>query len=160
MIKKPDSQRNPARRARGGRKEGRGTVWTRLARIALSALLLVAFLELSSALLLAKVVDPMRMKRFDDLFFVEPSERHVLPHPFLGWVNGHYFQEQERYLNRIGKDRNETVYIVAMGGSTTADGWPRYTETYLNTKFQEMNASLRVEVFNFGVSSWTSLHSI
>jgi len=134
--------------------------WVRRARIALYVVGLIIFLELSSSLVLNNLISPMRMERFDTIFLKEPTEYWMLPHPYLGWVESRYLNEQERYLNRLGKDRTDRIYVVALGGSTTGTGYPTFTEQYLDTKLDEINSSLKVTVFNFGVSAWSSLTTL
>lgn len=50
------------------------------------------------------------------------------------------------------------IRIAALGGSTTADGYPQRMEEWLNTQVGE--AAPRFEVMNFGVGFWTSAHSL
>lgn len=50
------------------------------------------------------------------------------------------------------------VRIATLGGSTTMDGYPATLETFLNR--DDADARERYEVMNFGISYWTSAHSL
>jgi hypothetical protein len=50
------------------------------------------------------------------------------------------------------------VRIAALGGSTTADGYPALLEAFLNR--QAGDGAERYEVLNFGMAYWTSAHSL
>lgn len=134
--------------------------WLRYARIGLYVIGLTIFLELTSSLVLNNFVSSERMERFNTIFLIGPEEYGYIPHPYLGWVGPQYLGEQERYLSYLGENRTDKLYIVAMGGSTTRSGYPAFTESYLNGRLEGLNSSLRAVVFNFGVGSWRSLHSI
>jgi len=141
----------------GGMDKGK---WKQCAKVALYVAGLIIFLELSSSLVLNNLISTERMERFNTLFLKEPIEYGLAPHPYLSWVEGLYLNEQERYLNYLGKEWPDTIFIVALGGSTTWTGYPTYTESFLNDKLEGLNSSLRVVVFNFGVNGWTSIQSI
>jgi hypothetical protein len=51
----------------------------------------------------------------------------------------------------------ETIRVIAMGGSTTISGYPAYTERFLN---DSLLAKEKYEVLNFGMTYWTSAHSL
>ena len=123
------------------------------------ALFLYLSLEFASSLALRYVVHPTRLERFDNIFAMNWDEYQLKPHPFLRYVQPQYVQEKERYLQHISERRTNTVYIVALGGSTTKRGYPKYTERFLNERLRELNASLEVVVFNFGVDGWSSFQS-
>ncbi len=122
-----------------GMKSRRRAVW-----IALYALMLIIFLEAASALVFNTMVSPEKLHRL-----------------YLGWVGPQYLREQGRYLKHLAENnRTDTIYIAALGGSTTETGYPAYTERYLNDKLERAKSSLRVKVFNFGVSGWNSQNSL
>lgn len=133
-------------------------------------IIILLILELSSALILNRVIHSTRMQRFDTLYGISPEEYEFIPHPHLMYVEPHYLSELERYLGYLEKDgegriaavaeRKDEVLIVALGGSTTKRGYPKYTERYLNEKLQELNSSFEAVVFNFGVDGWSSFESI
>ena len=50
------------------------------------------------------------------------------------------------------------IRIAALGGSTTADGYPQRMEKWLNANVG--GSQRRFEVMNFGVGFWTSAHSL
>ncbi|MGH3055102.1 MAG: hypothetical protein ACRDL7_09015, partial [Gaiellaceae bacterium] len=50
------------------------------------------------------------------------------------------------------------IRIAALGGSTTADGYPERVEDLLNA--EATSAAQHFEVLNFGVGFWTSAHSL
>jgi hypothetical protein len=50
------------------------------------------------------------------------------------------------------------IRIAALGGSTTADGYPQRLEDLLNAR--AAGTPQRFEVLNFGVGYWTSAHSL
>ena len=96
----------------------------------------------------------------------------MIPHPFTN------FTLNPNYLNKYGSEvhtiegfrktsyeksiliklKNSRINIVCIGGSSTQcsnmekfeDTWPSLLETKFNNK---------VNVFNFGVGAWTTLHS-
>jgi len=51
-----------------------------------------------------------------------------------------------------------TVRIACMGGSTTASGYPAIMEQWLNE--QNFGDSVHFEVLNFGITYWTTAHSM
>ncbi len=50
-----------------------------------------------------------------------------------------------------------TIRIATLGGSTTASGYPSHMETFLNE--QSKVDSVQYQVYNFGVTYWTTAHS-
>ena len=66
-------------------------------------------------------------------------------------------------LGFIGKDfefekADHTIRIVAIGESTTADGYPAVMETFLNANNPADSWSF--EVLNFGMGYWTTAHAV
>lgn len=124
----------------------------------------ILFLELASSVILNNVVHPTMLERFDDIYSRSLFEYDMKPHPFMRYVQPHYIAEKERYLQHVGpnqlQNKSDIIYIVALGGSTTKRGYPRYTESYLNRKLGELNSSLEAQVFNFGVDGWSSFQSV
>lgn len=120
---------------------------------------IILFLEISSSFILNHLVNPERIERFD-LIYGADTNRRFIPHPFLGYVSYHYFSEAQRLVDSLHENRTGRVYVVAMGGSTTEDGWPEITQGYLQRKLVESNFTLEVEVFNFGVGGWPTPISI
>lgn len=136
--------------------------------VGIIALLLgtIIFLELSSYVILTVFISSTRIERFDESYALN-NEQYMqymqLPHPYLGWVTREYVAERERLLNHITQRKQDAIYVVALGGSTTAegsDGYPAYTERYLEERFANHNLSLDVIMFNFGVPGWSSVVSM
>lgn len=123
------------------------------------AVLIVLF-EVFSNLILAFLIHPERMKRFDDIYVKENADLWFAPHPYVKFLNkNEYVREKRRVLRNIDEPRENKVFIVMMGGSTTWTGYPAYTKEYLDEKLEAMNSPIRAEVFNFGGAGWTSLQS-
>jgi len=118
------------------------------------------FLEVSSGLVLNHVVNPVQRQRFYDLFNGTVGLFSPVPHPYLGWVTPAYVRERNELLSHADRNEPNTIYIAAMGGSTTEDGYPAQTEAYVNEQLRNINSSLRVKVFNFGVGGWNSQNSL
>ena len=140
--------------------------WVRYALIGLCVVGIVLFLELASSVILNNVVHPTRLERFDDIYSRSLFEYDIKPHPYLKFIQEFYSLEKERYLQHVeqkqlqnGSDP-DTIYIVALGGSTTQSGYPKYVQSYLNGKLRELNSSLEVVMFNFGVHGWSSFQSV
>jgi hypothetical protein len=96
-------------------------------------------------------------------------------HPFLQYIhNPDFVLENDttkgpfKPFNSLGfkghdypyeKPKN-TVRIACIGGSTTAHGYPRLLENYLNGLPQVKNDSVRFQGMNFGVAGYSSAHSL
>lgn len=89
---------------------------------------------------------------------------NYVPHPFLqftgprGPVPG---TEDDRYLGFRDITLSErhkpegVIRIACLGGSTTADGYPEMLANYLARELPEKN----IQVLNFGMMWWSSVHS-
>jgi len=137
---------------------------TRVLAGALGFIAILLFLELASLVILDKAVHPTRLRRFDDIYSTSVDEYQLKSHPFLRYVQPHYLVEEEDFLNHVANDsaQNEshTIHIVALGGSTTRRGYPKYTQAYLDKKLEELGSPFEVVVFNFGVDGWSSFQSV
>lgn len=90
-----------------------------------------------------------------------PEYQYYTAHPFTQYRGNQKYPEPD-YLNAQGFVGNDfvmqktsgTYRILAIGGSTTERGYPAKLEAYLNQK------SKNYEVYNMGVSGWTTAHSL
>lgn len=88
------------------------------------------------------------------------TSRRYVANPFLHYTGAHHSQD----INHLGfrgelprYTRTEGVARVAcLGGSTTVGGLPEEIEKYLN----KGGGKPRFEVLNFGLSGWSSMHSL
>jgi len=130
--------------------------------IAVLLVMIPLLLEGISYIILKNVVHPTRLERFDDIYHREPTDYRWIPHPFLKYVQEEYINEKERLLNYISTEESHenTITIVALGGSTTRTGYPKYTEAFLNQQSKEVGLPYDFVVFNFGVDGWSSFQSI
>lgn len=93
-----------------------------------------------------------------------PEYQAYTGHPFLQYkgssntinnkINNFGFKDDDF---TIEKPKN-TIRIAALGGSTTESGYPQLMETYLND--HKRNNNVQFEVYNFGISGWTTAHSM
>jgi len=82
------------------------------------------------------------------------------PHPFLQYtlnpesegVNSYGFYGPEWTPDKPAR----TIRVTCLGGSTTADGYPES----LGRRLKEKLPDRPIEVMNFGVSGWSSAHSL
>ena len=85
-------------------------------------------------------------------------------HPFLQFTgNPSSANHQSNKYGFFGKEYPyvkppNVLRIAALGGSTTADGYPEMLEDFLNE--QAPRAPLRFEALNFGLGWYTSAHSV
>lgn len=93
------------------------------------------------------------------------NERTFVGHPFVQYIGNPLTNNGTRF-NSLGfrdeefvpeKD-SHTYRIVAIGGSTTENGYPNDLERYLNQN--RLDCQPLFEVYNFGISGWTSAHSL
>lgn len=121
---------------------------------------LVIFFEIISHLILSHIIDSERLSRFDDIYIKKTEEYCLVPHPYLKYIRKPFsVTETERYLEHLEKPRENKIFIVALGGSTTRTGYPKYAEDFINEKLKEINSPLRAIAFNFGVEGWSSIDS-
>ena len=131
------------------------------ARAVVRLLLILLFLEVASRAILRTAVSEARRERFDDLYLRTPDEYAVLPHPYLKHVGQSYAEVRARLLeDAFSGKRPDTIYIAALGGSTTADGWPELVVGILQNALRANNISKDVVMYNFGTGEWNSLQSI
>ena len=135
--------------------------WPSPVMILLHMGVLLLCLELSSALVLNHLISPSRLEWFNRVFLPGSDMPYHIPQ----WVHPEIDRTSEIFLGHRGESRFNWIYVVTLGGSTTATsfaakGYPTYTEQNLRRKLDEMNSSLEVAVFNFGVGGWSSLESV
>lgn len=94
-----------------------------------------------------------------------PINQSYIGHPFTQYSGNPNVVEGTKYNNYgfVGTDFTKekpvnVIRIAALGGSTTERGYPKLLENYLNEKKQI--DSLEFEVYNFGLSGWTTAHSL
>ena len=93
---------------------------------------------------------------------------HYAGTPSNQWAPDVALQLEARFnsLGFIGSEfrypkPSDTVRIACLGGSTTQAGYPEMLQKILNTSTNETEAdSPTYEVLNFGLSGWTSAHSL
>jgi hypothetical protein len=96
-------------------------------------------------------------------------------HPFMQYTFNSGFVTHDdtsggslKLFNRYGykgpdypyKKPPHTIRIACLGGSTTAHGYPKMMEEYIKTLPEVKNDSLIFECMNFGVSGYSSSHSV
>jgi hypothetical protein len=94
-----------------------------------------------------------------------PENALYKAHPFLQYTGNP--QSPNGKFNRLGFKGEDFIYekktgtyrVAALGGSTTERGYPQLLENYLN-EHKTKGDSLDFEVYNFGISGWTSAHSL
>ena len=83
-------------------------------------------------------------------------------HPLLHYVNtatqGRAPQGGARGSGAPYHKPADVVRVACVGGSTTADGYPDQLQRYLDRQTQ--GSPTRFEVLNFGVSGWTTAHTL
>jgi len=124
--------------------------------------------------------------RLSAVLFMHPGSMHLLSiaqlqtydeysafmgHPFLGHtrrpsvnLDGSENIPPIYHYNKYGFNGLEvsyskpegTVRIATLGGSTTARGYPEHLQTFLDSAYHKQP----VEVLNFGISGWTSAHTM
>ena len=79
---------------------------------------------------------------------------HFIPNPDNEGANNLGFNDEDFQYEK----RGSTVRVACIGGSTTARGYPSLLEDWLFR--HKTNRSIQFEVMNFGVSGWTTTHSL
>ncbi|MBL4708651.1 MAG: SGNH/GDSL hydrolase family protein [Flavobacteriales bacterium] len=94
-----------------------------------------------------------------------PVNQRYVGHPFTQYNGNSSVKDGVKYNNLGFRGEDFTfekaanvVRVAALGGSTTERGYPKLLEGYLNENKQ--TDSLKFEVYNFGLSGWTSAHSL
>jgi DNA-binding cell septation regulator SpoVG len=142
---------------------------------AILTILIIA--ELCFRLVIIKNCPETKNSLVDYISATYPELRMYKGHPFLqftGNPNYHSNSNLNRNVmfNKFGfnvdwrKSRPEfgyekpthTIRIACLGGSTTADGWPWLMEDYLNKNNKD--TTIKYQVLNFGMTSYTTAHSL
>jgi len=136
-----------------------------LIAIALFAFLIILVGELSIRFVLRFFAPDLARRSTRIAMAVQPDRWRFRPHAFTqytgnpnyfkspGWVDDLGFQNK----NYTRKKPTNIFRILCFGGSTTAWGYPKYLEEYLN-RFGK--PSITYEVLNFGLDGYTSTHSL
>ena len=136
--------------------------------------LLIISLEVGTRIYLGFVANPKLISQLGKLtYWTHPEYSAFVGHPFLQFTGrpakiyeGNEFLGGLGAFNNFGFSGDDFQYnkedgvirIVAMGESTTADGWPLILEDELNKK--RSDGSYRFEVMNFASGAWNSAHSM
>lgn len=136
-----------------------------IALIFLSLILLIGS-DLMVRLVVVRFVPAWRDQVIQHGVVAYPDQWKFRAHPFLQYVGNHNWLLDSGRFNITGFRGKEldhqklpnVIRIACLGGSTTATGYPEKMEQYLNNR-QEMD-SVRFEVLNFGMSGYSSAHSL
>lgn len=169
---------------------GRLTILAGLAIISGSAIILLrSKLNSSIGVFIFGMISLIYMEmgfRLAAHFFMNPGSMHIMSkvslqtydtysafmgHPFLGYTRRpnvrldgsediHPIYNYNKYgFNGLEVDYIKpkgTIRIAAMGGSTTARGYPEKLQVLLDAQYTEN----KIEVLNFGISGWSSAHTM
>ena len=139
----------------------------KLAAMHLSVVALLT-LELCLRLVLGNFQPEVRSQLVEMARSTYPRQMSFQGHPFLQFVgsSSHRSPEGHRTFNSRGfpgpefqqKKPAGTVRVACLGGSTTQYGYPAALDEYLNQ--QGGKTGKRFEALNFGLSSYTTAHSL
>jgi hypothetical protein len=132
----------------------------------LAAALVFVFAELGTRFVARHVIPSWRASVIAHGVVAYRDRWRFRGHPFLQYVGNHGYYADSQMYNLVGfpgaeHDRHKpahTIRIVCIGGSTTELGYPASLESWLNAR--AAGDGLRFEVLNFGLSGYTSAHSL